>query len=74
MSNIVSLNDGSLGGVIGQINALHAQGKIEKMIIIITRNDQDPPQMSFCLTDLYEELGLLELAKLQALKTRDIIE
>lgn len=66
-------NDGSVLGIITELNALYHTGEIEKIIVGFIRPDGTP---AFCFagTDtIFEELGLLELGKIQALKTREII-
>lgn len=66
--------DGSLGSGIAGLNTMYAEGHLEKLVIIAVRNDQPLPIMAFsCTESPIEELGLLELAKIQALTTREIL-
>jgi hypothetical protein len=67
-------NDGSVQGVLSELNAMYGRSEIDSMIIIVEKKESMFPSIAFCGTCHPSiELGLLELAKIQALRTREIL-
>lgn len=75
MGNVETLrSDGTLHGAVTHIAGAVARNEVAKMICIIIPKNGGLPVIAFCQTDtLAEELGLLDIAKIQALTTRNII-